>query len=415
MIKDGSRSNVPALRFPEFENSWIIKFLPDLGDLKNGFNADKNAFGSGVHFVNLMDIFGRNEIKTTSLGRVEASEGEIEKYSIKRGDVLFVRSSVKREGVGEACLVNHHYKDTIYSGFIIRFRPNSNELKHLYKKYCFSTDSVRRQILAFATTNANTNINQESLGKVTIIFPSIPEQRKIAAFLGAVDAKLDALRRKRALLAEYKRGVMQKLFSQQIRFTQDDGTPFPDWEVKKLGQLAKRQTAKNTNDSISRVLTNSATQGVVDQTAYFDKNIANANNLMGYYIIEKGDYVYNPRISVHAPVGPIKKNHLGQGVMSPLYTVFRFDSDHNELYEQYFQTTHWHKYMSSVANYGARHDRMNITIADFLALPLPVPVTEEQQKIANFLTTVNDKIAAVDQQITHIETFKKGLLQQMFV
>ena len=217
------------------------------------------------------------------------------------------------------------------------------------------------------------------------------------------------------LLKEYKRGVMQKIFSGELRFRRDDGRPFPDWETKKLSALATRQTAKNTDDDIRRVLTNSATQGVLDQRDYFDKDIANANNLGGYYIVEQGDYVYNPRISVHAPVGPLNKNKVGRGVMSPLYSVIRFRSKENDFYEQYFQTSFWHRYMSSVANYGARHDRMNITTADFMAMPLPAPVPEEQRKIADFLSAIDNKTTAVDQQIEQIETFKKGLLQQMFV
>jgi type I restriction enzyme M protein len=217
------------------------------------------------------------------------------------------------------------------------------------------------------------------------------------------------------LLQTYKRGVMQKIFSQQIRFKQDDGTLFPNWEKKKLGELATRQTKKNEDSSITRVLTNSATQGVVDQQDYFDKDIANADNLAGYYVINKGDYVYNPRISVNAPVGPINKNKIAQGVMSPLYTVFRFKSHNNQLYEQYFKTSFWHKYMCSVANYGARHDRMNIVVSDFLALPLPSPCQAEQQKIVDFLTSIDQKIEAVALQIETMEKFKKGLLQKMFV
>jgi type I restriction enzyme S subunit len=208
---------------------------------------------------------------------------------------------------------------------------------------------------------------------------------------------------------------MQKIFTQQLRFKQDNGRPFPDWESKKLNKIGERQTLKNTDASITRVLTNSATRGVLDQQDYFDKAIANADNLGGYYIVDKGDYVYNPRISVHAPVGPINKNKVGKGVMSPLYSIFRFTNENNVFYEKYFQTSFWHKYMSSVANYGARHDRMNISTADFMAMPLPAPHPDEQEKITDFLTAIDTKIDAVTQQITQIETFKKGLLQKMFV
>ncbi|MBN3943462.1 restriction endonuclease subunit S [Nostoc sp. NMS9] len=228
---------VPQLRFPEFKDNWESNYLDQIGDLKNGFNADKQAFGSGVEFVNLMDIFGKSEIQKTYLERVEIPEKQLEQYKIQKGDVLFVRSSVKREGVGQSCLVNDHFEDTVYSGFIIRFREKSNTLYHLYKKYCFAESSFRKEILSFATSSANTNINQDSLSQILLFYPSIAEQKKIASFLGAVDRRLTQLRRKQELLQTYKRGVIQKIFSQKIRFKSAIGSPFPDWQKKKLGEL----------------------------------------------------------------------------------------------------------------------------------------------------------------------------------
>ncbi len=217
------------------------------------------------------------------------------------------------------------------------------------------------------------------------------------------------------LLIDYKRGLMQKLFRKELRFTDKNGQPFPDWEEKRLGELATRSTQKNTNLESVRVLTNSAVQGVIDQGDYFDKDIANAENLGGYYVIQLGDFVYNPRISVSAPVGPIKRNMVGEGVMSPLYTVFRFSQPETFFYEKFFETTVWHKYMKSVANYGARYDRMAITTKDFMGLPMPVPHPDEQRLIADALTSLDAKIAAVSDQVSQMEAFKQGLLQQMFV
>ena len=160
---------------------------------------------------------------------------------------------------------------------------------------------------------------------------------------------------------------------------QSDGA----WSEKALKKLADRITDKNKGSVISRVLTNSATDGVVDQRDYFDKDIANQSNLEGYSIVDEGDYVYNPRTSTSAPVGPISKNKLGKGVMSPLYTVFRFKEKTNDFFEHYFKSSHWHHYLRRVSNTGARHDRMSITNDAFEAMPLPLPPTDdEQQKIA---------------------------------
>ena len=101
------------------------------------------------------------------------------------------------------------------------------------------------------------------------------------------------------------------------------------------------------------------------------------NNLEGYYIVSKDDFVYNPRISASAPVGPIKRNKLQKGVMSPLYSIFRFKESLLEYFEHYFETTNWHKYLHSVANFGARHDRMNITNSDFSYSTICTPEIEK--------------------------------------
>ncbi len=186
------------------------------------------------------------------------------------------------------------------------------------------------------------------------------------------------------------------------------------WSFQSLGRLARRSTKKNTEGDITRVLTNSAEYGVIDQRDFFDKDIANQGNLEGYYIVEEGDYVYNPRISATAPVGPISKNRIGLGVMSPLYTVFRFNNTQNDIYAHYFKSTHWHQYMRQASSTGARHDRMSITNDDFMGLPLPVSKPEEQQKIADCLSSLDDLIAAETQKLDTLKTHKKGLMQQLF-
>ena len=124
------------------------------------------------------------------------------------------------------------------------------------------------------------------------------------------------------------------------------------WGITRLNVLADKITERNKDDSIKRVFTNSATEGVINQEEYFDRNIANKNNLTNYFVVEKGDYVYNPRISTTAPVGPISKNKLGIGVMSPLYTVFRFRNKENDFYEHFFLTNLWHVYIKIFQTQG---------------------------------------------------------------
>jgi type I restriction enzyme S subunit len=382
--------NTPELRFPEFRDSWNEKRLEQLfSEFKSGYGITAEEISKHGTYP----VFGGNGLR----GYTESFTHDGFYFLIGRQGALCGN-------------INLTYGRAYISEHAIACRANdTSDTEWLAQRLDYYN------LNKLSESSAQPGLSVNKLLRFKLFVPLIAEQEKIASFLGAVDARLTQLRHKQKLLQTYKRGVMQKIFSQQIRFKQDDGTLFPNWEKKKLGELATRQTKKNEDSSITRVLTNSATQGVVDQQDYFDKDIANADNLAGYYVINKGDYVYNPRISVNAPVGPINKNKIAQGVMSPLYTVFRFKSHNNQLYEQYFKTSFWHKYMCSVANYGARHDRMNIVVSDFLALPLPSPCQAEQQKIVDFLTSIDQKIEAVALQIETMEKFKKGLLQKMFV
>jgi type I restriction enzyme S subunit len=186
------------------------------------------------------------------------------------------------------------------------------------------------------------------------------------------------------------------------------------WRLEPLSQLATRTKQKNRDEQITRVLTNSAEFGVMDQRDFFDKDIATQGKLESYFVVELGSYVYNPRISATAPVGPISKNKIGTGVMSPLYTVFSFKNDSNDFYEHYFKTTGWHGYMRQASSTGARHDRMAISGEDFMAMPLPVSTPEEQQKIADCLGSLDELIAAQGRKVEALKTHKKGLTQQLF-
>jgi len=198
----------------------------------------------------------------------------------------------------------------------------------------------------------------------------------------------------------------------RLRFPEFRGTE--DWGMAPLTKLANRRTERNRDGKLTRVLTNSAEHGVVDQRDYFDKDIATQGNLENYFVVKKNDFVYNPRISGFAPVGPISRNRVETGVMSPLYTVFQFKGDNTEFYAHYFKSSAWHLYMRQVGSTGARHDRMAISNEDFMAMPLPVPSADEQQKVAACLSSLDALIAAQEDKIDALKAHKKGLMQQLF-
>lgn len=407
---------VPELRFPGFECSWEVRTLGEFMSFKNGVNADKSQYGTGRKFINVLDIIEAGPITHDRIiGSVDIPVAEFEKNEVKYGDILFQRSSETREEVGQSNVYLDPERTASFGGFVIRGRlhelVNPRFLDNLLK-----TSSVRKDITSRSGGSTRFNIGQESLGSVEVCMPlDEAERSKIADFFDQVSSKISLLKNQVDELRQFKTGLMQRLFSQELRFTREDGSDFPDWDERELQEIGERSKVKNSGIKITRVLTNSATMGVIDQGDYFDKDIANAENIGGYYVIRKGEFIYNPRISVSAPVGPINRNDLADGVMSPLYTVFRINLPDTDFFAHYFASTMWHDYMKSVANYGARHDRMAISIGDFLALPLPVPHADERAKIAGALSALDAKIDAMMGQITHMEAFKKGLLQKMFV
>ena len=189
-----------------------------------------------------------------------------------------------------------------------------------------------------------------------------------------------------------------------------------EWKSFKLNEISSPVKEKNKNSEINVVFSNSAKYGIVLQEDFFDKDIANKTNIDGYYIVEPDNFVYNPRISNLAPVGPIKQNQTGlKGIVSPLYSVFRISNDINSNYlNHYFSTTKWHKYIKGVANYGARHDRINITQKDLYNMPILMPVNLEQAKISEFLDLIDRKIELLNNKYKRQLDFKKYLMQQIF-
>ena len=201
----------PKLRLEGFTDAWEQRKLGKLGSLKNGMNFSKEAMGKGYPFVNLQNIFGRNTVDIENLGLAEASPKQLADYNLRQGDVLFVRSSVKLEGVGEAALVQRNLENTTYSGFIIRFRDEYG-LDSDFKKYVFGTPEVRNQILSKATNSANKNISQSVLEDLEFKFPKLEEQQKIGLFLSSIDHLITLHQRKCDALKNAKKFFLQNMF-----------------------------------------------------------------------------------------------------------------------------------------------------------------------------------------------------------
>ncbi|MBR4553885.1 MAG: restriction endonuclease subunit S [Bacteroidaceae bacterium] len=383
-------NNTPRLRFPGFTGEWVEKPMPELCRTITPTHKlqSSNYLAHGQYRV-------VDQSQSLICGWTNDPKGVIENLpviifgdhtcALKYIDFPFVQGA---DGVKILSTKKGYDTRFVFQSFLANPVVQDGYKRHF---------SVFREKKYFITINTD-------------------EQQKIAEFLSEIDALISAQAEKVDALKVHKKGLMQQLFPQQ-----DETTPrlrFPgfagEWEEKLLGFVARKINRRNSNLEVSRVFTNSANAGIVDQNEYFDRDIAVKENTHNYHIVIIDDFVYNPRISTAAPVGPISVNKIGKGIMSPLYTVFRFMSGCVSFYEQYFQTSIWHQYLKNVANYGARFDRMNITSDDFFKMPLLLPSIAEQQKIAECLSEMDALISAQEQRVELLKAHKKGLMQQLF-
>ena len=204
---------------------------------------------------------------------------------------------------------------------------------------------------------------------------------------------------------------MSKTEIPSIRFRGFDD----DWEQRKLSEITDKVTEKNAGLQYVETFTNSAEFGIISQRDFFDHDIAKLGSLDGYYIVKNEDFVYNPRISTSAPVGPINRNKLGRtGVMSPLYTVFRLHDIDTTYLEYFFKCGYWHSFMNFNGDSGARSDRFSIRDNVFFQMPIPIPDIDEQRKIGELLTCLDNLITLHQRKFEKLTNVKKSMLKKMF-
>ena len=238
-------------------------------------------------------------------------------------------------------------------------------------------------------------IHESDFIKIEVAVPTVEEQCKLGLLLDNLDTLITLHQRKYEKLLNIKKSMLDKMFPQngvsvpEIRFK---GFTDP-WEQRKLSDIVEKVTEKNAGWQYIETFTNSAEFGIISQRDFFDHDISKIGSLDGYYVVHNEDFVYNPRISVTAPVGPINRNKLGRtGVMSPLYTVFRPHDIDTTYLEHFFKSEYWHSFMNFNGDSGARSDRFSIKDSVFFEMPIPTPDIEEQKKIGEFLTLLDTLI-----------------------
>ncbi len=409
-----SRSKlVPELRFKGFEGEWARKNIGKISELTSSKRVYLSDYVNiGIPFFRGKEIseLKKNIVPNDILYISEKAYNEFrEKYGVpQKDDILMTAVGT----LGNVLRIKNDDKFYFKDGNLIWFRKISESPAFLeiileVKKLDIEKTSIG------STQRALTMVE---LRKLIFPFPTLPEQKKIASFLSSVDEKIQQLTRKKELLEHYKKGVMQQLFSGKLRFKDEKGKEYEEWEEKRLGEVAVRVSRKNKENNLN-VLTISAQNGLVNQLEYFNKSVS-AKDVTNYYLLEKDEFAYNKSYSKGYPMGAIKRLiNYDKGVVSTLYICFRFNNNVSlSFMEQYFENGYQNSEIEKVAQEGARnHGLLNIGLNDFFNINLIIPSLPEQKKIAKYLTSIDKKIETIKKEITATQGFKKGLLQQMFV
>ena len=270
---------------------------------------------------------------------------------------------------------------------------------------------LKRLVSSSVRMDGLLNISFEDYMSVTIHLPSSFEQKHIADFLQKIDERIVAQEKLLASLKKYKRGVMQYIFHPS--FAQKG----IDWSYVKLGDIFKKVSRRNTNGMVKNVITNSAEYGLIPQRDFFDKDIAIEGNTTNYYIIEKGDFVYNPRKSNSAPYGPFNRYTLNErGIISPLYTCLVLQADINPSYlAWYFSSDAWHRYIYDNGSQGVRHDRVSMTDDLLMGIPVALPDQSKQIAYADILDKIEKRLQASKSEYELLIKMKNGYMQQLFI
>ncbi len=396
-------SNVPKLRFKEFSGEWKTKQLKEVTTYvdyrgRAPIKTDKGHFL--VTAKNIKKGFIDYECSKEYVAKDDYAN-VMSKGLPEIGDVLFTTEAP----MGNVAQVND--KNIALAQRVIKLRAKKIILNSYLLHYMLSP-IYQSLILKKSIGTTVQGISGKELHKTNISFSSISEQEKIASFLTSVDTKIEQLTKKESLLQEYKKGVMQKIFNQEVRFKDEDGNEFCEWEMKYGNEVFRTITNKNHNSDLP-ILAISQEFGAIPrdmidyQISVTDKSVAT------YKVVEIGDFI----ISLRSFQGGIEYSNY-KGICSPAYIILRPHIEVDDrFYKLYMKTDNYIKELNKNIE-GIRDGKM-ISFKQFSEIKLPYPSIEEQNKIANFLSSIDIKIEQTQKQLELSKEFKKALLQQMFV
>ena len=367
------------MRFPEFSGEWEEHTLSEYLEFKNGLNPDAKRIGSGLPFISVMDILSEGVINYDNIrGKVNATEKEIECFGVKDGDLLFQRSSETLEDVGRANVYMDN-RTAIYGGFVIRGRKIGN-YDPLFFKYLLATPLARKRTCRMGAGAQHFNIGQEGLSKISLYFPSIEEQRKIAEFLSLIDERIATQNK-----------IIEKYESL----------------IKGIAQNVARNNKPNIRLSECLECSSSTLQesDVCENGTY---PVYGANGIVGYldnYNAEK-EAVY------------IIKDGSGVGTVSYVTGKCSATGTLNTLQAKEGYSLQYLYYMLKVFNFEPYKTGMaipHIYFKDYGKAKIFCPSYTEQLKYVGVLSTIDNKLSAEQSILTDLSLQKQYLLHQMFI
>ena len=368
----------PRCFLGSFDFSWEQRKLGDIADIVGGGTP---STGNQSYWDGDIDWYAPAEIadqiyanssqkKITGLGYENSSA-----KMLPPGTVLFT----SRAGIGKTAILTR--KGCTNQGFQ-SIVPHRGELDSYF---IFSrTEELKRYGELVGAGSTFVEVSGKQMAVMELMMPpTMREQQTIGGFFQQLDHLITLHQRKCVFLFGFFQAFISMIFT---------ASTF-SWEQRKLSEIADKVTEKNAGLQYVETFTNSAEFGIISQRDFFDHDIAKLGSLDGYYIVKNEDFVYNPRISTSAPVGPINRNKLGRtGVMSPLYTVFRPHDVDTTYLEHFFKCAYWHSFMNFNGDSGARSDRFSIKDDVFFQMPIPLPYIDEQRKIGELLTRLDHLI-----------------------
>ncbi len=393
-------SNVPKLRFEEFSDSFDKKELRKIVEISsdkfNPKNNNKNR--KCIELEHLSQHTG------TLLGYTNSQEQESIKNIFKENQVLYgkLRPYLKK------------FLKTTFEGVCSSeiWVLNGKEITNNYLFQLVQSDKFN-QIANVSSGSKMPRADWKYMAEIPFFYPHKKEQEKIASFLTLMDRRIEKFTKKESLIQDYKKGVMQKIFNQEIRFKDDNGNKFNEWKVQELGDLLIESKKKSTLSGQYDILS-STKNNIVLQSEYFNREIASKDNT-GYKILHKNQLVFSPQ---NLWLGNINVNTKYKiGIVSPSYKVYDFKKNIAvvDYFKYYLKTSRMMYEYAQASEQGASVVRRSLNIDLFNKILVNTPSVNEQTKIANFLSTIDKKIELTNKQLVTTKEFKKALLQQMFV